>query len=1281
MRNNLWRHALSVALGIGILSCTELPTSPAPEGSDLSVRTDLSSTTPALVISQVYGGGGNSGSTYKNDFIEIFNPGQTAVTVTGWSVQYQSTGGSNTMGTTALTGSIPAGGYYLVKESSGGTNGTVDLPGPDATGTLALAAGSGKVFLVSSTTALSGSCPVDANIIDEVSFGSQTIACGTNTATINSSTSASRKLNGCSLTGTTSGDFTTGTVAPRYSGTAVNICSTVTPPPASVTIAPDSANVTVGSIQAFTATARDASNNVVGTTFTWESLNTSVATIDANGLATAVGPGITTIKATSANSIVDTAVLVVVPAPTLPDIVISQVYGGGGNSGADYTNDFVELFNRGDTAVNITSWTVQYSSAGGSSWSAAVLPSATIASHKYYLVQLSSNAAVGDPLPAPDATPSNALALSGSSGKVILTTAGVVPGAVACPSGAGIVDRVGYGTNTNCSATWNGNTGNLSSTTAAFRKNDGCVKTGSLTDDFIVLETNPRNSASPAKNCESVSRPPSTATLVINEIMGDPANAESASWGEWFEVHNYGGAPINLRNWTIISGGTSQPDHTISSDVIVPAGGYAVLGRGADVARNGGVNLDYNYFVGTATTIWLDDSDYLMLVDDQGARSDSVAWTSMAHGVTRALRDASQPHADVNGSDWGYSTTQFGDGDYGTPDAANGTLADVAPVVSANKINISGRIATDAPLPVGFEAQIFATEVNSSGQTINGATFTFTALTPELASIDSRGVIHSNAEGSARFLIEANDGTKRIHTLPMFVATASTTAQYLDNAAFGEPVDGDASNDFIIRRPQYTTSFNGALGTPNWVAYDLNSTDITAGQDRCNCFTFDPELEAAGFTKYNTADYTGAGAFAGYGIDRGHMTRSFDRTSGTLDNARTFYFSNVVPQASDLNQGPWANMENDLGALATAQNNEVYIYVGPAGSIGTVKNEGKINIPKFTWKVAIVMPRGQGLADVHDYTDVDSVIAVVMPNIPNIKNVDWHTYRVTVDSVEKLTGYDFLNLLPAKTQRALEANIKPPLAALDGPYAGNEGSSITMSAGTSVDPNGTITSYAWNFGDGATGTGSSASHTYANNGSYTVTLIVTDNDALADTVTTSVNVSNVTPVVSSFSGATILRGETYSSSGTFSDPGADTWTGSVNYGDGSGTQSLALASNAFSLSHTYNTAGSFTVTVGVNDGDATGSNTATVDVLSAGQAVDVLKATVLGLGLAPNETSGLIDKLNAAANQISLGNRNAATLQIQSFLKYVDTLVKTGRITASQAADLTAYANRIIASM
>src|SRR3546814_7125425 len=110
-----------------------------------------------VVISQVYGGGGNSGATLKSDFIELHNNGSDTVSVEGWSVQYASSSGS-TWQVTPLAGSIGPGGYYLVKQNDG-AGGTQDLPTPDAVGTVSMSGSNGKVALSESTTALGGSCP------------------------------------------------------------------------------------------------------------------------------------------------------------------------------------------------------------------------------------------------------------------------------------------------------------------------------------------------------------------------------------------------------------------------------------------------------------------------------------------------------------------------------------------------------------------------------------------------------------------------------------------------------------------------------------------------------------------------------------------------------------------------------------------------------------------------------------------------------------------------------------------------------------------------------------------------------------------------------------------------------------------------------------------------------------------------------------------------------------------------------------------------------------------
>src|SRR4051794_11296907 len=85
-----------------------------------------------VVISQIYGGGGNSGATLTNDFIELYNRGADPVSLAGWSVQYASATGTSWQ-VTNLAGTIEAGHYYLVAEAQGAA-GTQDLPAPDATG-------------------------------------------------------------------------------------------------------------------------------------------------------------------------------------------------------------------------------------------------------------------------------------------------------------------------------------------------------------------------------------------------------------------------------------------------------------------------------------------------------------------------------------------------------------------------------------------------------------------------------------------------------------------------------------------------------------------------------------------------------------------------------------------------------------------------------------------------------------------------------------------------------------------------------------------------------------------------------------------------------------------------------------------------------------------------------------------------------------------------------------------------------------------------------------------
>ncbi|GGN58370.1 endonuclease [Streptomyces albiflavescens] len=174
------------------------------------------------------------------------------------------------------------------------------------------------------------------------------------------------------------------------------------------------------------------------------------------------------------------------------DIVISQVYGGGGNSGAPYTHDFIELYNRGTSTVSVSGWTVQYASASGSAWSKTAL-SGSIAPGQYYLVQEAAGAGSAASLPTPDVT--GTIAMSATSAKVALVTSTTaLTCATGCASQAGVRDFVGYGSS--ASSYESAPTGTLSNTTAAVRTGGGATDTDNNSADFTVTAPVPRNSSS-----------------------------------------------------------------------------------------------------------------------------------------------------------------------------------------------------------------------------------------------------------------------------------------------------------------------------------------------------------------------------------------------------------------------------------------------------------------------------------------------------------------------------------------------------------------------------------------------------------------------------------------------------------------------------------------------------------------------------------------------------------------------------------------------------------------
>jgi lamin tail-like protein len=247
------------------------------------------------------------------------------------------------------------------------------------------------------------------------------------------------------------------------------------------------------------------------------------------------------------------------------DMVVSQVYGGGGNSGATYANDFVELFNRGSSAVDLATWSIQYASASGTSWQATPL-TGTVQPGKYFLVQLASAAAVGAALPTPDATGTTNLANSGGKVAVVRSTTALSCGATAgsCSANANVVDLIGYGSATDYEGS--GAAPALSNTTADLRGGAGCTDSDVNESDFNGGPPTARNSATTAAPCSGGPPPPPD---------------ESATAGAGVDIDIQGGLSISLERQNISFGNALAGDSptAVSERVTVSsthAAGYAL---------------------------------------------------------------------------------------------------------------------------------------------------------------------------------------------------------------------------------------------------------------------------------------------------------------------------------------------------------------------------------------------------------------------------------------------------------------------------------------------------------------------------------------------------------------------------------------------------------------------------------------------------------------------------------------------------------------------------------
>lgn len=229
-------------------------------------------------------------------------------------------------------------------------------------------------------------------------------------------------------------------------------------------------------------------------------------------------------------------------------------------------------------------------------------------------------------------------------------------------------------------------------------------------------------------------------------------------------------------------------------------------------------------------------------------------------------------------------------------------------------------------------------------------------------------------------------------------------------------------DNFLMVKQNYVLSYNDSKGIPNWVSWQLTKDDLGAAP-RKRAFDTDNSLPDS-FKHVNTLDYKTSG------FDRGHMCPHSDRAKDTAMSYSTFIMTNIIPQAPNVNQKAWDQLEIYCRELVT-KGNRLYICSGPLGSGGrgskgymTSLSDGKVEVPSACWKIAVVVPGdGQANEDIARITPETRVIAIIMPNDENSVGLEWGQYRTSVEEIEKQTHLKFFDKLPAEIAKALKEQV------------------------------------------------------------------------------------------------------------------------------------------------------------------------------------------------------------------------------------------------------------------
>lgn len=547
-------------------------------------------------------------------------------------------------------------------------------------------------------------------------------------------------------------------------------------------------------------------------------------------------------------------------------------------------------------------------------------------------------------------------------------------------------------------------------------------------------------SIEPEAEARSTSGPAVSPHIVISQFQTGGGGAGTFN-DEFVEIFNRGTAPIDLNGYRLVyrsatgSNDVQNPFASWSTSTIIPPGGYYLI---ASTSYDGTVTPNMTYDPAACQCSMGAGGGGLAIrlgSNNTGAIIDSVGWGTANNlfvetGVTAAPAANNSQRRKLNGcQDTDNNANDF---DAVIPSAPrNASTATAAcsgggeslfAAISANPSTVSpggNTLLTVTVIPAtvppstgitvtgdlstigGNAIQVFFDNGTNGDATAGDNVFSFLAAIPTGFSGGIRTVTAVAADAQARTV----NLTQNI--------SINAPLPNEDPLIFGNPSGATANisneNNYLMQKPQYSLSYNRAKATANWVTWRLDSSWIGSTQ-RQDDFRPDTTLPA-GWYQVLDEDYSGSG------YDRGHMCPSGDRTNSVPNNSATFLMTNMVPQLAANNQGPWEELESYCRTLA-AQGNEVYIFSGPTGNIGTIA-QGRVVVPAATWKVVLVLPNGSD--DLSRVTKGTRAFGIIVPNQPPLNmQAPWRDFRVNVNAVEYLTGYDFFSAIPKNTQEIIE---------------------------------------------------------------------------------------------------------------------------------------------------------------------------------------------------------------------------------------------------------------------